>query len=280
MYSIRERSYDRLKGYNSELELIHRYYLPKEYRNRITLQDIHAIKSEFASFQFKSQKKLHNDKLLNGFLGMFEDGLAIEYSLENMLKFMSSHDAKICAKAIAQYDYDRYIKDDLSDEEIENILELNSRLRELKKEIYEESRNIHNKLVAEGWNIDDKDFEIELELSFYIGEDDPCFDDDDDNIIVVIKDNLKCDIKDIIEEDELDFNDKRNSKHPVYSVPHCWYFHEIEDHHDIPLKYIAKICHHRLKGAPKPPFERAPEHHVKGVVRSGDLMSPQLTGRA
>ena len=42
----------------------------------------------------------------------------------------------------------------------------------------------------------------------------------------------------------------------------------------------TRECHHRLKGAPKPPFERAPEHHVKGVVRSGDLMSPQLTGRA
>lgn len=242
MYTIKEKSYSS-NMFTEHMSLLHRYYLDRTLRERITIRDLTAIYHD--TLQVEMGDKSKED---------IKQSCIIEYTDENMLKFISAEDFQTCMQGIEKYNKD--LKGhDLTQPEIEAILTFNNNLRQLEKMLLRDGKVIYDHLVAQGWKakceVFEKDFEMEAKIDFLLKEDDPAFDDGSDNIVSTA---IEICFKLLVEQsckqgkdyhgigDDLDHNDARGfSKHPVYAVKHCYLFHELISHNHVPLKFIPRI---------------------------------------
>ncbi|MBF0398646.1 MAG: hypothetical protein HQK78_17860 [Desulfobacterales bacterium] len=110
-----------------------------------------------------------------------------------------------------------------TDENIEKLKKLNDYLRTIEIETNIEVKRIKEALKNRICEQKDflTDYEIEIEIDFYLREDDPESEEDEDNIIVTLK---YCDFKD--EGDDFDHNDIQKA----LKFKHCYLFHSLYDH--------------------------------------------------
>ena len=91
------------------------------------------------------------------------------------------------------------------------------------------------------------DYEIELEVSCWLREDDPAYQEDHDNILVTLKEYLKglrnptqaFGIDDGMNHNECQWGDG----HPMQGEFHCWLYHCLYDHTDLWFEDMLRIGH-------------------------------------
>lgn len=141
---------------------------------------------------------------------------------------------------------------DLSPAEIEFLVKLNKKLSKLEVALRREMFKIYKKLVKIINNQDFiEDFELSLNITYHLREDDPDFDINDDNIIIEQKSiehlNKRSSQRGI---HHLTIGDGDDHKEPLdwpvelKNVRHCWLFHDLCDHHhhqDIGWEEVLKI---------------------------------------
>jgi len=123
------------------------------------------------------------------------------------------------------------IKDeDLTEPQLKTLANFNETLTTLEQNIKKEALT----LLAEcNCKLEDKqtcidDYEVELEISFYLKESDPAFDEDRDNILEVLREGIKYNsFKTHLgaSNNHNIFEDREG--HPMYGEFHCWLYHSL-----------------------------------------------------
>ena len=80
-------------------------------------------------------------------------------------------------------------------------------------------------------------FRVEIEIEYFIGEDDPAYNDERDNCIA----RSKRVGDDIMDYEDQDWNDMRNAELPLAHLKLCWLFHDLYDHANLSWKNILRI---------------------------------------
>lgn len=127
------------------------------------------------------------------------------------------------------------------------LLNLNTRLKKLQDKIYNEAINLDKQLLKRVADKNDilYDYEIEIDITFYLKENDKNYYEDKDNIVTTINEYLKkCSIKDKSMQHRLNtnHNDFRACKDDLmYGENHCWWFHSLYEHKEIDFEDMLKI---------------------------------------
>jgi len=135
-------------------------------------------------------------------------------------------------------DYVPYLEDDIKAEDLtvkqkQQLFTLNKVLTQLELDIKQQAIL----LIAEcNRKLGDnhqwlEEYEIELEVSFWLKESDSAFDDDKDNILVALTELLSpCDFSHGV-ADGINHNEFKNwDWHPLKDGFHCWLYHCLYDH--------------------------------------------------
>jgi hypothetical protein len=136
-----------------------------------------------------------------------------------------------------------------SPEQWQYLQHLNARLAVIERQVKRETLSLITTLEARVHDPDDwlRDYEIELEVSFWLREDDPAYQEDDDNILVTLHEYLT-----ILRHRAQDFgiDDGRNhnvfqwgDEHPMQGEFHCWLYHCLYDHTDLWFEDMLRIGH-------------------------------------
>ena len=80
-------------------------------------------------------------------------------------------------------------------------------------------------------------FRLEIEIEYLIGEDEPDYNDERDNCIATSKRVGD----DIMDYEDQDWNDMRNTELPLAHLKLCWLFHDLYDHANLSWKDILRI---------------------------------------
>ena len=80
-------------------------------------------------------------------------------------------------------------------------------------------------------------FRVKIEIDYSIGEDDPAYNDERDNCIATSKRVGD----DIMDYEDQDWNDMRNTELPLAHLKLCWLFHDLYDHAHLSWKDILRI---------------------------------------
>jgi len=81
-----------------------------------------------------------------------------------------------------------------------------------------------------------EDYEAEVEISFWLKETDPAFDEDQENILVVLREELKHSQEEFeyYLGGDVNHNEFQNWKdHPMKNEHHCWLYHCLYDHTEL-----------------------------------------------
>ena len=127
------------------------------------------------------------------------------------------------------------------------LLKLNNRLHLFQNKIIKEAKKLDSELIkrVEDENDELEDYEIDLELSLYLKEDDKEYKEDDDNIIMTLNDYVKgisdkeCDYP----WDDTNHNEFhiRNNPHNMKDEHHCWFYHCLYDHTELTWDDMLRI---------------------------------------
>ncbi len=127
------------------------------------------------------------------------------------------------------------------------LLKFNNQLHLFQDRIIKEAKKLDSELVkrVEDENDELEDYEIELELSFYLKEDDKEYKEDDDNIIMTLKDYVKGisdNHRDKFPWDNTNHNEFlfRNN-HNMKDEHYCWFYHCLYDHTELTWEDILRI---------------------------------------
>ena len=135
---------------------------------------------------------------------------------------------------------------DLSPEQMLQLQQLNDRLATIEKQVKREAMNLNTQLRVRIHDLADwlMDYEIELEITFQLREDDPAYRDDDDNILATLREMLKdCDQDDFGIDDGINHNDifQHIDGHPMQEEFHCWLYHCLYDHTNLWFDDMLRI---------------------------------------
>jgi hypothetical protein len=232
-----ERSFDKRR-----MNFIHRYYLPRMYREKLTPADIAAIDS----FMLQERKV---GESLSSFSELFRGkDCCIHYIKEELTKKLTDESFIAGMTACDLYEEDCRKRVDLTDEDSNYLIKFNEQLRTFEYELRKELAAIDNELQREleAGALFVQDYEIEAIINFILAEDDPWSEDNDDNILYeyVYCWNPKHRKAEDLFAGVDGWNDKRGATYsnlPIWQVPHCWLFHELEDHSPVPVQYLNRI---------------------------------------
>jgi hypothetical protein len=225
---------------------IHKYYLPSELQPKVFMADIKALMDEdgFCGRQSPTTFPLY----------------IIRYSDLLLTKRLSSHDVEVVFRAIMAYFSD--YESDLTDDEDRAALNLNAWLVDWEKSLLEEGLRLREEMEGQvnsgnGWL---SDYEFDLEVSFYVRDDDPYspvnypdaseHDVDRDASMLCSTNNLFFILKRTARPDDYwgiggnrDHSDWHGScrKGSIYEAKHCTTFHELCSHMEIPMKHMGRI---------------------------------------
>lgn len=230
---------------------VHKYYLPFEIKNQIRPSDIRAL----VFHDFKDEEF----DIWNGVIPDQMSDCTIYYKDIRLKKIVSG---EIVRQALQSYWH--YVQDcraELTPEEVRAALTLNEYLMSWEKEVQNECIRLTEEMELRLRRNDPflTDYEIELEIDFYLREDDPFLindpnfsehdQDSDVTLICVLKD-----IKGRINAEEAadpeytgiggnwDHNEGINkSDSELFTVRHCASFHELYSHLGIPFKHMERI---------------------------------------
>jgi hypothetical protein len=129
--------------------------------------------------------------------------------------------------------------EDLSEEQRQFLVMLNSKLTDIEKGIKREGQALIDQLEKRVNDTHDwmEDYEIKCYITFYLKEDDPNYDEDNDNILVELSCNV---VPTKLEKEEwgiADGND-HNTLHGLVKCSmvdeyHCYLYHSLYDHTDL-----------------------------------------------
>jgi len=137
--------------------------------------------------------------------------------------------------------------DELNQSQRQALEKLNQILAKLEKGIKKEALL----LVAEcDRKVNDEhewleDYEAEVEISFWLKDSDPAFDEDQDNILVVLREELKhCwdgDLENYLGGKTNHSEFQHWEDHPMKDEFHCWLYHCLYDHTELGWLDILRI---------------------------------------
>ena len=138
---------------------------------------------------------------------------------------------------------------ELSRAQRQYVQRLNEKLAMIERQAKQEALAVIARLDARVHDPDDwlSDYEMELEVSFWLREDDPAFQEDDDNILATLHEDLKV-FRD--PDDAFGIDDGVNHNiaqyidgHPMQGECHCWLYHCLYDHTDLWREDLLRIGH-------------------------------------
>lgn len=132
---------------------------------------------------------------------------------------------------------------------------MNERLIKLEEDIKNECIRVESELLLRIEKGDDflKDYEIDIDINFYMDDKHPAYYEDDvyhdTEILIHLNECIKRLSDEMKKEDywgigdKEDHNDKphRNSEHPLWGIRNCYLFHELESYSPMPLKHVTRI---------------------------------------
>ena len=138
---------------------------------------------------------------------------------------------------------------ELSLAQLQYLQRLNAQLVVIEQQVKREALDLIAQLDARVHHPDDwlADYELELEVSFWLREDDPAYQEDDDNILVTLKEYLTllrvpdydCGLDDGINHNAF----QQRDGHPMQGECHCWVYHRLYDHTDLWFDDMLRIGH-------------------------------------
>jgi lysyl-tRNA synthetase class I len=135
----------------------------------------------------------------------------------------------------------------LSWQNLQKLQEFNKRLHTTQEKILREAIKLDDELIKRVEDADDllDDYEMELEIAFYLKEDDPSYEEDEDNILETLNEYLKGISQTDIKTDHrwsANHNEFIHHKnHPMKDDFHCWLYHCLYDHTDLKWEDILRI---------------------------------------
>ena len=137
----------------------------------------------------------------------------------------------------------------LSSDQRQYLQRLNDRLTVIEQQVTREALALFAQLDARVQDPQDwlSDYEIELEVRFWLREDDPAYQEDDDNILATLKEHLKLQ-RHLPEPFGIDDGINHNifqgmDGHPMQGEFHCWLYHCLYDHTDLWFNDMLRIGH-------------------------------------
>ena len=137
----------------------------------------------------------------------------------------------------------------ISDVQWQYVQHINDRLMVIERHVKRETLSLIAQLEARVLNPDDwlSDYELELEVTFWLREDDPAFKEEDDNILATLHESLK---RLRHPEDHWGLDDGVNYNiahaidgHPMQDEFHCWLYHCLYDHTPLTPEGLLRIGH-------------------------------------
>jgi hypothetical protein len=133
----------------------------------------------------------------------------------------------------------------LSSDQRYQLQRLNDRLAAIEHHIQREATILNTQLQARVQDPADwlSDYEIELEVTFWLREDDPAYQEDDDNILATLRERLKgCAQHDFGIDDRINHNAfQQMDGHPMQGEVHCWLYHRLYGHTDLWFDDMLRI---------------------------------------
>lgn len=147
-------------------------------------------------------------------------------------------------------DYVKYIENDLRSENLTHeqrqyLMKINSTLAELEKHIRKE---VYEKIDQLKKRVEDpydwiNDYEIDIYIMFHLREDDPAYSDEDDNVVVQMWESPPS--EKMYERwwigDGVNHNEFQHWDHLMKDEYHCWLYHSLYDHTDLDWYNILRI---------------------------------------
>jgi len=135
----------------------------------------------------------------------------------------------------------------LSEQNLQKLQEFNKRVHTTQEKILNEAIKLDDELIKRVEDADDllDDYEIELEIAFYLKEDDPSYEEDEDNILETLNEYLKG-ISQIDIKTDHRWSSNHNeflhqTNHPMKDQFHCWLYHCLYDHTHLNWEDILRI---------------------------------------
>lgn len=231
---------------------VHKYYLPQELKSRILPVDIDGIEiclMDDAECNFWEQR-----------IPEHPPACVIHYEDIGLEKRIEGDTIRRVLEAYAAYRGDR--RTELTPGETRTALNLNAWLIDWEEQLLARCIQLSEDMERRVRAVDLwlTDYEIDLELGFYVRADDQFSEDNNPGASI---DDVDCDIALLCEtrhlcsalstseaskEDYWGIGDRRDynarpglSDNPIYQVRHCLTFHELYDHLTIPMKHMGRI---------------------------------------
>lgn len=221
---------------------IHRYYLPEDCRRSLQSQDLDALYETML-------EGLCSGKDVESFREeMLAGPCSIRYRVEGLVKEIPLELLEPAVDACIRYYRERH-DFKLTKEEIDFLVALNERLRKYEHDINAECDRLDREMqgrVTRG-ELFAEDYEIGVELRFQLHDSYPLSTDNDGTFIHVRHGMLGKRIQENYEDVEMDWNDARGAtnllirNNPLFHVPHCWLFHDLQSHSPVPPKHLCRI---------------------------------------
>ena len=229
---------------------IHKFYLPQELRTNIFPVDIDGISCSFY--------KDCDFGLWEGRVPENVPDCLIKYKDIGLEKHINADTVRQVLLAIAAYHIDNRAV--LSQEENRAAMNLNTWFIEWEKDLLNRciqlSRDMeHQVRLRDNWL---SDYEIDVEVEFYVRDDDPFSEDnmpDGSQCDIDSNTALLCTMKLLVQGpifrygsehhwgigDDQDHNDCHSRPEEIYNVRHCATFHELFSHMHMPVKHAGRI---------------------------------------
>ena len=236
---------------------IHKYYLSPDDKGRLFPVDIQALE-----FLFYDREEFGIEEPFDLWHGVIPGTLPDVMIFYRDLKLEKHLDADLVRRSLtAIAAYKQELMRDLTPEEERAALNLNTWLGGYEKSLVARYIEIANGM-NEGLRGTDPllvDYEIDLEMQFYLREDDPFYDNDAANEHDwEIHTALMCELKSLITPhrrndvhdpeyfglgDDRDHNEPwgRGCADPVMQARHCYLFHTLTSHCGVPRSHLKRI---------------------------------------
>ena len=137
----------------------------------------------------------------------------------------------------------------LSPDQRQYLQQLNARCMTIERQVTQEALALFAQLDARVQDPEDwlSDYEIELEVRFWLREDDPAYQEGYDNILATRREDLKLQ-RGLPEHFGIDDGINHNvfqgmDGHPMQGEFHCWLYHCLYDHTDLWFNDMLSIGH-------------------------------------
>lgn len=234
---------------SKEGSYIHRHYLPKQFRDELQPEDITVLYDKILSdYWDKSLEEIHAN--------MLDGPCSIRYRAERLTKEIPCDLLKAAIDACVQYSRDDSDYS-LTAVETDFLIALNDRLRKLEDDIDSGCYRLNQEMQKRQKQSEPflNDFEIKVMRRYQLRDSHLLYRDDDDNFIYEVQHWRTFSHDDQMEEknmqgcehEEMDWNNAYSAtnpqilNNPLFNMPNCWLFHELQSHSRVPLKHLCNI---------------------------------------